>query len=371
MSQLANQWIDLFRAGSYGDKGDYSEQDLQQIVDNYKPSFHEAPACIGHPKEDAPAYGWWEQLRRVGDVLQGKLKPNVDPTFEELVKSGRFDKRSVALYKGGEGFSLRHVAFLGAQPPEIKGLAALKFGEQDKKAIEIEFSEEKQMPETTEQQVQRTFMESLTAFFESRFGKSVAIPAAATFSESDVKRIATETATAAVAAAVAPMQVQLDSQKATFSETQTAQQELEQQRKVDAAILRVKAKGAWVPAFDKMKLPLVFSALAASTVTIEFGEGADKKNESALDTFTTFMEGLGQIVPAGAIDISRRSTAKPEVGRVNDGGRHQADPNSIRFAEAVKAYQEEHKVSYEIAMGKVAQKNPELTVAGGVAAGAV
>ncbi len=73
MSKLLNQWIDLFRAGNHGDKGSFTPEDVQQIVDNYRPEFHEAPAVIGHPKDDAPAYGWWSKLRRVGDVLQGQL----------------------------------------------------------------------------------------------------------------------------------------------------------------------------------------------------------------------------------------------------------------------------------------------------------
>ena len=48
----------------------------------------------------------------------------VAPEFESLVKSGRFKKRSAAFYQDG---SLRHVGWLGAVPPAVKGLADVAF----------------------------------------------------------------------------------------------------------------------------------------------------------------------------------------------------------------------------------------------------
>ena len=80
---------------------------------------------IGHPKTDSPAYGWVEALKREGKTLLAKLK-QVQPDFAELVRAGRYKKRSICL--NGDG-SLRHVGFLGGAPPAVKGLAEVRFAE--------------------------------------------------------------------------------------------------------------------------------------------------------------------------------------------------------------------------------------------------
>jgi hypothetical protein len=138
--KLGGQWLELFRSGDYGDKGDFSNSDLDQIVKNFSPSFHEPPVVIGHPEHDSPAYGWVDALKRSGEKLLGKFK-EVDPKFEEMVKSGRFKKRSIALYQTAKGWMLRHVGFLGAQPPEVKGLANATFSEDSIRFVTVTFGE--------------------------------------------------------------------------------------------------------------------------------------------------------------------------------------------------------------------------------------
>lgn len=139
-SSLADQWLEIFRAGDYGDKGSFSNEDLDQMVANFNPSFHEPPVVIGHPVHDAPAYAWVEALKRRGNTLLGKLK-QVDPKFEEMVKAGHFKKRSASLYQTTKGWMLRHIGFLGAQPPEIKGLANAVFQEGRHYLVEMSFCE--------------------------------------------------------------------------------------------------------------------------------------------------------------------------------------------------------------------------------------
>jgi hypothetical protein len=367
VSKLLNQWIDLFRAGDHGDKGRFTEQDVQQIVDNYDPAKHEAPAVIGHPKTDGPAYGWWSQLRRVGGLLQGQMR-DVQPSFEEAVQSGLFKKRSVSLYKGADGYSLRHVGFLGAQPPEIKGLADIKFEQEDQQAIEIEFSEETGMPEPTQEQ-QKTIMDSIRLFFEEKFGKPSA-PASATFSEADVRRIAGE----AAAAATAPLQAKLDAQNQTFSETQTAAEKVAAAGRAQAAIAQIKAKRAWVPAFDKLGLTELFSELATRTVTIEFGEGAAKVTKTPLELFTNFMEQLSAIVPNAPVYTGQPATAAPGTSNtpgVNDSQRAPADPNSVALDAKTREIMSSKNIDYGTAMAQAAAENPTLTVPGGAATGSV
>ena len=137
MSMFDNQWIELFRAGDYGAKGTYSEADIDSMIANYHPGNHEAPIVLGHPENDAPAFGWVESLKRSGNMLLGRFK-QVSPQFEQMVRSGLFKKRSLSFLKNGNGtLTLRHVGFLGAMPPEVKGLADVKFAFGDSREFTI------------------------------------------------------------------------------------------------------------------------------------------------------------------------------------------------------------------------------------------
>ncbi len=115
--------LDIFKSGNYGEKGEWSEDDIQKIADDYNPSLHEAPVTIDHAKT-GPSLGWVESLKRVGSNLYATLK-NINPSLLELIKSGALKKRSVELYRSfketGRPY-LRALTFLGAQIPEVKSL---------------------------------------------------------------------------------------------------------------------------------------------------------------------------------------------------------------------------------------------------------
>lgn len=123
-------WIEIFRGGKQADsEGREHDGDalIERAVTGFNAAEHEPPIVIGHPKDNAPAYGWVEGLRSsVKDgvkVLLMKAR-EVVPEFEDMVRRGLFKKRSASFYPDGR---LRHVGFLGAAPPAVKGLADLKF----------------------------------------------------------------------------------------------------------------------------------------------------------------------------------------------------------------------------------------------------
>jgi hypothetical protein len=127
--------IEIFKVGTHTDSSgkvrEWTEQDLEEIASLYNPTVHEAPIVIGHPEMDSPAYGWVESLKAEGGKLLAKLK-DLAPEFVDWVKRGLYKKVSIALYPD---LGLRHVGFLGATPPAIKGLKQTAFG--DKKAAWI------------------------------------------------------------------------------------------------------------------------------------------------------------------------------------------------------------------------------------------
>ncbi|AVN45269.1 peptidase [Pseudomonas aeruginosa] len=127
---------------------EFTEAILQEIAATYDPALSEAPLVIGHPKLNAPAYGWAKGL----EVREGMLyaEPHqVVPEFAEAANRKMYKKRSASVYLPdspgnpvpGKHY-LRHIGFLGAVPPAIKGIpdAPFNFAEDDG-ALAIEFAE--------------------------------------------------------------------------------------------------------------------------------------------------------------------------------------------------------------------------------------
>lgn len=133
--------IEIFRAGVREDTNGVihtiTAADLAAAAAAYDPALHEAPIVVGHPKDDGPAYGWVSKLRTEGGSLLSDHH-QVDAAFSEMAGAGRFKKRSAAFYQPNDPANpkpgvwyLRHVAWLGAQPPAVKGLREVHFSEGD------------------------------------------------------------------------------------------------------------------------------------------------------------------------------------------------------------------------------------------------
>jgi hypothetical protein len=358
-------WIEIFRAGDFTAKGKgvVTREDLQAIAKAYDPTFHEAPVVVGHPADNLPAYGWIGQLRVEQDVLQAQEK-QVDPAFHQLRQAGRYKKRSASFYTDADGKAvyLRHVGWLGAQPPEVKGLRDVKFSDEGKKFIEFE--------EDTVA-AEKTFAEQFKETFAQLLGLNGS-GAPRTFGEDDVKRVATEAAAAASApllVKVTELETKLAKQTTDFAERERKLAGGEVEQRAATAVAKLKVGGKWVPAFEKMGLPLLFAELAKIGGTVEFGEGAEKKTVSPLDLFVDFMEKLPKIVPEGARFDGTAAARATSVGTVDYG--EKADPNSVQLDALVKKHMADHKVNYGEALTAVAAAHPALTKPGNGSAGAV
>ena len=132
-------WIEVFKAGSHVDSSGkpctFTQADLDQMVSNH--ALGAAPAVLGHPKHDAPAYAWVDEYKRDGDTLFAKFK-DINPAFEQGVKAGAYRNRSVSVWPDkGCGWRVRHVGWLGAAPPAIDGLAPCEFAAPDADCLEF------------------------------------------------------------------------------------------------------------------------------------------------------------------------------------------------------------------------------------------
>jgi hypothetical protein len=142
--------IHLFRAGAHtpmrGGTLEFSAADLDAMARAYATVGEEAPLVVGHPPTDAPAYGWVKTLTSEQDGLFAEPH-QVEPQFAEMVRDGRFKKVSIALYTPRHpqnpapgGYYLKHVGFLGATAPAVKGLKPIQFAADDDQVVTLEFA---------------------------------------------------------------------------------------------------------------------------------------------------------------------------------------------------------------------------------------
>lgn len=157
-STPANNWIEIFRAGTHTDmhgRGmEFTEAHLQEIADSYDPAKHEAPVVVGHPRHNHPAYGWVGALKYMagsvladGGIEAGKLlyqERESEPAFNEMREAGRFKKRSASFYLPDSPgnptpgkLHIRHVGWLGAMPPAVKGLKDVEFADDGAGIVEF------------------------------------------------------------------------------------------------------------------------------------------------------------------------------------------------------------------------------------------
>ncbi len=123
----------------------FSDDDVEAIARSYDPTVYKAPVVLGHPTTDAPAWGWVEAVEADADGLW--LEATLQPELAELVREGRYRHVSVALWppdapgnpKPGSWY-LRHLGFLGAAAPAVKGLQPVELGDGDG-VVEVTFAE--------------------------------------------------------------------------------------------------------------------------------------------------------------------------------------------------------------------------------------
>lgn len=130
-----------------GDSLSFSERDLAATAAAYDPAKHEAPLVVGHPKTDDPAFGWVQSVTASGPDLE-VIPRAVDAAFAEMVREEKFTRISASFFlPSAPGnpvpgtYYLKHVGFLGAAPPAVRGLRKPTFDLADgDESITVEFS---------------------------------------------------------------------------------------------------------------------------------------------------------------------------------------------------------------------------------------
>lgn len=315
--------IEIFRAGKHtdvnGNTREFTQADLQNIADSYDAASSEAPLVVGHPKINAPAYGWVEGLSVQGDVLFAKPH-QVDAEFAEMVNAGRFKKRSASLFtpdapnnpKPGQ-FYLRHVGFLGAAAPAVKGLRDCSFADE---SGYIEFSEDSRWYSMGS--IARLFR-SLREHLIDKDGLEAAdriVPDYQIQNIEDAARPPSDAANLSYSAVVAEppsnnKDTDMTDKTAEFAERESALQARQQEiadREAKLAESEAKAKRTEVTEFasalvaEGRLLPInkataieLLLAIPADT-TLSFAEGDNTVSKSADDLMRSFLAGLPKVI---------------------------------------------------------------------------
>ncbi len=263
----AENWCEVFRAGTHTDANGrvrtWTEADLDKMAAGYNPANHEAPICIDHnegngPVMGGPAYGWVEALKREGNVLLARFK-QVVPAFAKAVHDGLFKKRSISVYPDG---SLRHVAWLGAQPPAIKGLKDFAFSDGGEVF---------------------TYSENLKGAEDMTIEELQAKLAAETKSREDA-----EAKAKAAEDTVGTLKSENEKLASSFAEAETKRKRADIEAFIDTGIEKAKI----LPAWKKAGMAEFMMGLDADAQTYQFSEGAQK--QTRLDWFKQFVSSFSE-----------------------------------------------------------------------------
>ncbi|EPY00875.1 hypothetical protein [Magnetospirillum fulvum] len=322
--------IEIFRVGTHtamqGVTLEFSEDKLAAACAAYDPTLHEAPLVVGHPTATAPAFGWVKGMGMDGTSVVADCD-QVNPDFAELVKTGAFKKVSASWYgptnpanpKPGT-YYLRHVGFLGAQPPAIKGLRAVDFAEDDGEVVTVEFGE------ATDRRLV-TLFRTLRDFLLAEFGQEKADQALPGWTVDWLSEdVAREAAQAEIAATPAFSEPQQTKEPPVGPNTQPTPAELEAkaaklaQDQADFAERQTKFRrdqnGAWLDGLVAEGRPLpmpkddllsFMEAISADGMVVDFAEGDGKTaKKAAVDVFKTLLKGMPVTV-----DFSERAPGTP------------------------------------------------------------
>ena len=340
---------------------EFSEVDLAATAAAYDPAKHEAPIVIGHPRTDAPAYGWIKRL----SAAQGlEAEPHqVDPAFAELVAAGRYKKISASFFQPDSPqnpvpgtYYLRHVGFLGAQPPAVKGLRSPEFAEGEQGVIEFA-----DWSDVQNASLWRRLRDFIIAQFGLEKADSVIPDYAVANLETEARTENTDEAVPAVSATAFSAPREEGDDMSAEEKARLEALEAENKRLKDEAAARSRAalhashlafceglvtQGRLTPA----SLNLTVATLDHLADTpVDFGEGDGKK--PLVDVFREFLAGQPKQIEFGEISADKTAAAASVEFAAPAG--YTVDARQLETLNKARAHAAAHNVSVDEALRTV------------------
>lgn len=361
---------EIFRAGTRTDNNGrtitITPEQVAAIASHYSPSKHEAPIVVGHPSTNAPAYGWVGSLKAENGTLFADFA-QVDDDFAELVKKGRYKKVSASFYPPNhpsnpqpENWYLRHVGFLGAHPPAVKGLAAINFADDEDGVVSFGESDwllARMLRNLREWLIGKDGIEAADRVLPDWQIEAVAPPvpepeAEPNFSEPPAKDDTMTPEQQLEAERAAREKAEADAKQAREelaklqAEQEKSLRDAAHQQNADFAEGLIKA-GSLKPADKELIVAVLDFADYPEAAPADFGEG--KKLSDALKDF---LRGGKPILAAG--EIATADKANPSLAGSSDFGEY-ADPAAQSHHERALALAKRENISYEEAARRTVQ----------------
>jgi hypothetical protein len=340
--------IEIFRPGRHtamdGRTIAFSAEDVAATAAAYDPARWKAPLVLGHPQSDQPAYGWVDTLTSIDGSLEAAVS-QIDPEFAEKVRVGRYRHVSASFYAPRNEnnpvpgtYYLKHIGFLGAMPPAIKGLRPVQFAEADGTAEFVmplsasiivralrnirEFIIGLSGQQQADATLPSNMIDTLAAVADAE-AAAAADPAIPAYSEpkQETPSVA-DTEAAARAAQLQQREVLLQQREAAFAEREAAQRRTENAAWFDGLV----REGRALPA--NRALVLAFMERLDAAEAVSFGEGQPQTEAAAfrallaaypkLVEFREVAGGDGVVLEEGAAaqEIERASIAYQEAMRL-------------------------------------------------------
>ncbi len=371
--------LEIFKAGNHttvsGQKLTFSEADLQASVEAYDPALFAAPLVVGHPDLNDPAYGWVKAVSLNGEVMRAEPE-QVESQFAEMVNDGRFPRISASFYhpsspqnpKPGVWY-LRHVGFLGAQAPSVKGLKPASFAAGDaNQIVTVEFA----APGTTAGSWALTrFMRGVREYLLESRDSEVADKVIPDWVITSYEEAARETEVEGPVSQAAFAQPEEESMAlkptADFAERETALQSreadlAERERKIkdqeQARRQQDIASFADQLVDDGKLLPrdrdglVAFMAGLTDSDTVSFAEGETTVSKPCNEWLREFLQCLPQ-----QVDFAERSAAEDEeaagVASFAAPAGFTVDAERLALHNKALAYQTKHQCDYNTALAAV------------------
>jgi hypothetical protein len=338
--------MEVFRAGSQTDSSghtkEWTEKDLDTIVDKFNELGDDIPATIGHPESDtAPAFGWFKKVIRKGDTLLAELSDVVEE-FGEMLKKKMFKNRSIALRPD---LSLRHIAFLGAAAPAVKGLEDFAFKAKD------DFT----LYEFEEAQEEKTILEKIKLLFkELSEKKNFKQPEDDMSKELEEKIANLEKESTETKNAFAEFKKDAEAKEAKFAEDLKTEKKRadEAEAKIATSLKDAKKKefsdwfdgqveeGNEIPANKSMVLAQMEALDGQEALT--FGEGDGAKKVTQLEAFKKRISSGAKQISFGE-EFGKGQGPKSSGDQLSDAAKKIMNDNKgMSFSESLKRAQDEN-----------------------------
>lgn len=381
-----NKPIQVSRPGRFtatsGTEVNFTDATFADVAAIYDPALHQAPLVVGHPKTDDPAYGWVQGLEYADGVLQVSGVDQLDAAFADIVNAGRFNRVSACFFLPDAPnhpcpghLYLKHVGFLGAAAPAVKGLKPVSFAGGDGGTVTVEFGDvdgwtvagaisrigsllsgvrdyltEAKGADAAEQAMPRQNLDEIQAAAERMRQQATAddMPVGPSFADPPTKEISMdENALKAREAEVAKREADITAKEAAFADQTRAARHAENVRLIDGLI----KEGRFV-ATQKAATVAFMDGLDATAATVEFADADGKPCKvSQLDAYRAQLAAAPKLVefgehPAAGADPAATVDFAAPPGFVVDADRaalhakalaYQVAHEGIDYLAAVKA----------------------------------